>query len=50
MAQNIILIIITERLSAKEISKKYNFSSRQRKILDELLSPECKELWTGILG
>ena len=46
----IILTVITDSLSADEISDEYGFSTQQNTMLDELLSPENAELWAGILG
>ncbi len=46
----IILTVVTDSLSADEISDEYGFSTKQDTMLDELLSEENAELWAGILG
>ena len=44
------LIVATSSKSAEQMAIEYGFSEWQREILDELLSKENVELWTGILG
>jgi len=46
----IILTVVTDSMSADEISDEYDFSAKQDEMLDELLSEENAELWAGILG
>lgn len=46
----IILTVVTDSMSADEISDEYGFSDKQDTMLDELLSEENAELWAGILG
>ena len=46
----IILTVVTDSMSADEISDEYGFSAKQDTMLDELLSEENSELWAGILG
>ena len=46
----IILTVVTDSMSADEISDEYGFSTKQNTMLDELLSEENAELWAGILG
>ena len=46
----IILTVVTDSMSADEISDEYGFSTKQDTMLDELLSEENSELWAGILG
>lgn len=46
----IILTVVTDSMSADEISDEYGFSAKQDTMLDELLSEENAELWAGILG
>ena len=46
----IILTVVTDSMSADEISDEYGFSTKQDTMLDELLSEENAELWAGILG
>ena len=46
----IILTVVTDSMSADEISDEYGFSAKQDEMLDELLSKENAELWAGILG
>lgn len=46
----IILTVVTDSMSADEISDEYGFSAKQDEMLDELLSEENAELWAGILG
>lgn len=46
----IILTVVTDSMSADEISDEYGFSAKQDEMLDELLSEENAELWVGILG
>ena len=46
----IILTVVTDGMSADEISDEYGFSAKQDEMLDELLSEENAELWAGILG
>ena len=45
----IILTVVTDSMSADEISDEYGFSAKQDTMLDELLSEENSELWAGIL-
>lgn len=46
----IILTVVTDSMSADEISDEYGFSTKQNTMLDELLSEENAELWAGILS
>ena len=46
----IILTVVTDSMSADEISNEYGFSAKQDTMLNELLSEENAELWTGLLG
>ena len=46
----IILTVVTDSMSADEISDEYGFSTKQNTMLDELLSKENAELWAGILS
>ena len=46
----IILTVVTDSMSADEISDEYGFSTKQDTMLDELLSEENSDLWAGILG
>ena len=46
----IILTVVTDSMSADEISDEYGFSAKQDTMLDELLSEENSDLWAGILG
>ena len=46
----IILTVVTDSMSADEISDEYGFSAKQDTMLDELLSEENSELWAGILS
>ena len=46
----IILTVVTDSMSADEISDEYGFSDKQDTMLDELLSEENAELWAGILS
>ena len=46
----IILTVVTDSMSADEISDEYGFSTKQDTMLDELLSEENAELWAVILG
>ena len=46
----IILTVVTDSMSADEISDEYGFSAKQDTMLDDLLSEENSELWAGILG
>ena len=46
----IILTVVSDSMSADEISDEYGFSAKQDTMLDELLSEENSELWAGILG
>ena len=46
----IILTVVTDSMSADEISDEYGFSAKQDTMLDELLSEENAELWAGILS
>ncbi len=44
----IILTVVTDSMSVDEISDAYAFSTKQDEMLDELLSEDNAELWTGI--
>ena len=46
----IILTVVTDSMSADEISDEYGFSAKQDTMLAELLRSENAELWAGILG
>ena len=46
----IILTVVTDSMSADEISDEYGFSAKQDTMLDELLSEDNSELWAGILS
>lgn len=46
----IILTVVTDSMSAYEISNEYGFSAKQDTMLNELLCEENAELWTGLLG
>jgi len=46
----IILTVVTDSMSADEISDEYGFSAKQDTMLNELLSEENAELWAGLLG
>ena len=46
----IILTVVTDGMSADEISDEYGFSAKQDTMLDELLSEENAELWAEILS
>ena len=46
----IILTVVTDSMSADEISDEYGFSAKQDTMLAELLRSENDELWAGILG
>ena len=46
----IYLTIVTEHMSAGEITELYEFSAQQKMMLDELLSEESAELWDTALN
>lgn len=45
-----ILTIMTDSLGRDRYKEKYQLTSRQAELLNELLTPEFDELWQGIIG